>query len=230
MGPYLIAAAGSICGLLGLGIYEAIKKPKQPCCSACGTVPDKDLVGMRGADEPLTDFVKVTLPNGDEWEVAPEYIGPVGIGEAADIAKSKGLTLPNAELVDAIFNAADLKIEPPVRSHDGTPRTMSSPATYEAQRLRIEGLVNGRKYRLLAGTHKDVVLLPNGKPGLYGWNVEDGTGFTKRAGIPTHAVRGASGAPVKAGRVIQQEFGGHGLDWKDYSQGLRLVRPVRKVS
>lgn len=162
--------------------------------------------------------------NGETWLVAPEYIGPVGIGEARAIAASLGLELPSSGLVDAIWRAADLRIDPPVRASDGTPKTMSTPAVFEAQRQRIESIIDGRPFTLLAGTHKDVVTLSNGKPGLYGWNVEIPAAFTKATGVATHTVRGTSGVKVEGGPVVQQEFGGHGLDWKDYSQGLRLVR------
>lgn len=165
---------------------------------------------------------------GEMWLVSPQYIGPVGIGEAFDLAKSLGLSLPSPGLVDAIWRAADLHVMPPTRASDGTPKTMSSPAVYADQKNRIDALVGGRPFTLLAGTHKDVVLgdamsfassggngLKPGKPGLYGWHSE----AASLPGIALHA-------PVTPGpgQVIQQPFGGHGLDWKDYSQGLRLVR------
>lgn len=174
-----------------------------------------------------SDMVKVTLPNGEIWEVAPNYVGPVGIGEAATLAEKEGFQLPTSELVDAIFNASDLKIEPPVRNHDGTPKTMSTQAVFDDQLARIDRLVGGRSFALLSGPFKDVIMLSSGKPGLYGWNVEDAAGFTKRTGIPVRSVRGASGIRVLGGAgVVQQEFGGHGLDWKDYSQGARFVRRI----
>ena len=104
---------------------------------------------------------------------------------------------------------------------------MSTQAVFDDQLARIERLVGGRSFTLLSGPFKDVIMLSNGKPGLYGWNVEDAAGFTKRTGIPVRSVRGASGARVLGGAgVVQQEFGGHGLDWKDYSQGARFVRRI----
>ncbi len=88
------------------------------------------------------------------------------------------------------------------RDHDGTPATMNSPETHAAQALKLAALVGDRDlgddFKLLAGAYKDVVKL-NGKVGLYGWQT-------------------ASGA------CLQPFFGGHALAWKDYSQGLRLVR------
>lgn len=169
---------------------------------------------------------------GETWLVAPQPIGPVGIGEALALATGLGLKLPSPGLVDAIWRAADLQVIPPIRSSDGTPATMSSPAVYDAQKKRIDALVGDRPFTLLAGTHKDVVMgdatsgpgLKAGKPGLYGWMTDQPQGALvdqngHGAGVPLHT-------PVTPGpgKVVQQPFGGHGLDWKDYSQSLRLVR------
>ncbi len=190
------------------------------------TRQDEMITAANAASAALPENMVPVDLNGETWLVAPAYIGPVGIGEAQKIARSLGLELPSAALVDAIWNAADLRVDPPVRSHDGTFRTMSTPAVFEDQQRRIDALVGDRPFTLLAGTHKDVVLLPSGKPGLYGWNVENGPAFTKRTGVPTHTVRGANGEKVTAGPVIQQLFGGHALEHRDYSQGLRLVRRI----
>jgi len=159
---------------------------------------------------------------GETWFVSPQYVGPLGIGEAFSLAQTLGLSLPSPGLVDAIWRAADLKIAPPTRASDGTPRTMSSPEVFADQKNRIDALVGGRAFTLLGGSHKDVVMgdatsgpgLKAGKVGIYGWHSE-----APIAGLALHA-------PVTPGpgRVIQQPFGGHGLDWIDYSQALRLVR------
>jgi hypothetical protein len=144
--------------------------------------------------------------NGQEWEVSPSYIAPVGIGEAAELAEANGAQLPVPGLVDAIWKAADLKVAPLPRQHDGTPATMASQAAFDDQYARIQKQIAGRSYRLLAGTHKDVVRDPRtGKLGLYGWHQLDGS-------------------------VIQPLFTGHSEAWIDYSQGLRLVRPVSLLS
>ncbi len=136
---------------------------------------------------------------GEVWLVSSVYVAPVGIGEALDIARANGCEIPSPGLVDAIWHAADLKLEPLERDgHDGTPRTMASPAVYADQAARILAQINGRSFTLLAGTHKDVVR-SGGKVGLYGWHRTDG-------------------------RVIQPFFAGHAMAWQDYSQGIRLVR------
>lgn len=134
------------------------------------------------------------------WLVAPIYIAPVGIGQAERIAREHGCELPTPALVDAIWAAADLKLMPLPRKHDGTPRTMASDEAYADQAARIYEQFKGKDFRLLAGTHKDVAQ-SNGRVGLYGWH------------YPT-------------GKVIQPFYAGHAPAWKDYSQGLRLVKRV----
>lgn len=147
----------------------------------------------------VCNWVRVEY-DGAIFEVAPEYLWPMGIGQAVDAAIRAGCELPTPGLVDAIWQSADLKLDPLPRVHDGTPRTMASEATYHDQRKRIEAQIAGREYALLAGTHKDVVAL-DGKVGLYGWHRLDG-------------------------RVIQPFYTGHSAAWVDYSQGLRLCRRV----
>lgn len=158
----------------------------------------------------LRGFVEIEL-EGATWQVCPVYVGPIGIGQARDVAASLGCELPTPALVDAIWKAADLKIDANVMTngtHDGTPKTMDSPAIHAAQADKIARAVGNRSlgvdYFLLAGAFKDVVQRKNpanGKVeiGLYGWHRPNGT-------------------------VIQPFYSGHALAWRDYSQGLRLVR------
>lgn len=144
---------------------------------------------------------------GVEWKVCPIYVAPIGIGEAVALAKKLGCELPTPGLVDAIWRAADLKINPwkiVNSTHDGTSKTMDSEAIHAETGRRLEVEIGqrslGKDFRLLAGAFKDVVV-KDGKIGLYGWNQ-------------------ASGVP------IQSFYAGHALDWRDYSQGLRLVMRV----
>lgn len=139
--------------------------------------------------------------DGVTWEVAPDYIYPVGIGEAEKLAAAAGCELPTPALVDAIWKAADLRVEPLPRHHNGTAAEMATQPVYDDQARRIVAQLAGREYTLLAGTHKDVVRTRRGQLGLYGWHRPTGT-------------------------VIQPLFTGHSKDWKDYSQGLRLCRRV----
>jgi hypothetical protein len=146
---------------------------------------------------PHEDWPRVEL-GGQVYRIAPVYVAPVGIGEAIEIARAYSCELPSPALVDAIWEAADLRLEPLPRKHDGTPRTMASKAAYDDQARRIEEQIAGREFCLLAGTHKDVSKRKD-SIGLYGWHRSDG-------------------------RIIQPFFSGHALAWKDYSQGLRLVK------
>jgi len=185
--------------------------------------------------EQYKDASKIEIPDESKWieveqggktyKVSPTMIGPIGIGEAQKIAKANGAQLPTPELVDAIWKAADLKIEPILRQHDGTPKTMSSPVMYATQAALIQKQILEKNpqmnFRLLAGSHKDVViggqreLIQRGKDalgkiGIYGW----------------HRL---------TGKPIQDFYTNHAhsedpkLDWKDYSQGLRLVKDVTSI-
>jgi hypothetical protein len=151
----------------------------------------------------LNDFVELRH-DGATWLVCPIYVSPLSIGQARDLAAQLGCELPTPALVDAIWRAADLKLDANklVRSHDGTPKTMDSEATHADQGKRIAKLIGdkslGTDFRLLAGAFKDVVQ-KDGKVGLYGWHRANGT-------------------------PIQPFYAGHAPTWRDYSQGLRLVR------
>jgi len=143
------------------------------------------------------DLVPVEC-NGVTWLVTPIYYAPVSIGQAVSLAADLGYELPSPELVDAIWQAADLKLDPLPRKHNGTIAEMANEAVYLDQGKRIEAQIAGRRFRLLAGAFKDVVR-HKGKVGLYGWH--------RSNGVP-----------------IQPFYGGHAPAWIDYSQGLRLVK------
>lgn len=140
---------------------------------------------------------------GARWAVAPIYLWPVTIGDAVRYASEMGCELPTPELVDAIWQASDLKLDA-----DKLRRTnfvawsqaeMSARDVIEDQANKIQAQIAGRPYKLLGGMCKDVVRAESGVIGLYGWHRLDG-------------------------RPIQPFFSGHALSWGDYSQGVRLVR------
>lgn len=160
-------------------------------------------------------MVRVQL-EGDIWEVSKDYIGPIGINEAANLAKSRGMELPSPSLVDAIWRQADLKLLPRPREN------IISDAVFADQKERIAKQIDGREYKLLGGAFKDVVTV-NGHNEIYGWHVEDGKSV---AGVPLHN-------PVTPGpgKVIQPPSGKRhdspgAIGFKDYSQGARLVRKL----
>jgi len=169
--------------------------------------------GLVGKTAPADgDMVQVKL--GDEtWLVSRDYIGPIGIGEAADLAKSLGMQLPTPALVDAIWRQADLKLLPMPRNN------VVSQAVFDDQARKIQEQIAGRSFTLLGGAFKDIVVGSDKFPQLYGWHVEDGKTV---AGIPLLK-------PITpgAGKIIQPLSGhAHGLFFKDYSQGLRLVKRI----
>lgn len=154
-------------------------------------------------------FVEVEC-KGVLWLVAPIYVAPVGIGEADEIAHKAGCELPSPELVDAIYAAADCKLDAQqivnaAVGHDGTPKTMDSPETHAKVAKRLAELVQEHgDFKLLAGPFKDVVRYKD-KLGIYGW--------FKANGVPIQG-RGLDGG-------IQT---GHALSWSDYSQALRYCK------
>lgn len=118
---------------------------------------------------------------------------------AQRIADSLDCFLPTRKMVDDIYKAATVKLEPvPMYAfRDSTP-------TMWQHHLIIEGQRQGRK-GLIAGIKKDVVISgkiprdqrPN-RVAIYGWHKPDGT-------------------------AIQPLYTGHINWWVDYSQGIRFV-------
>jgi hypothetical protein len=136
------------------------------------------------------------LSVGDQSDWARINITPMA---AQRIADSLGCFLPTRKMVDDIYRAAVVKLEPlPLFAfRDSTP-------TMWHHHLMIEGQRNGRK-GLIAGIKKDVVIsgkiLRDQRPGrvaIYGWH--------KLSGEP-----------------IQPLYTGHVNWWVDYSQGIRLA-------
>lgn len=164
-----------------------------------------EVIVVDGEPVELGDWPIVTA-DGVRYHVAPIYIAPIGIGQAQAMADELNCELPSIALVDAIWAAADVRIEPITRSTGNGLLTdwgasMSSLATFNDQAERIEKAIGGRPFKLLAGTHKDVVLSDAGVLGLYGWHRLNGT-------------------------TIQPFYSKHARGHIDYSQGLRLVRRV----
>jgi len=172
----------------------------------------------------LKKFVPITVQMKDSisgktiratYYVAPDYLS-IGTDKdwarinitpyaAQKIADSFHSFLPTKKMVDDIYKAARVKLEPvPMYAfRDSTP-------TMYHHHLIIEGQRKGRK-GLIAGIQKDVVIsgkiTRDSKPGrvaIYGWHKPDGT-------------------------PIQPLYTGHVYWWVDYSQGIRLVYRKIKV-
>lgn len=142
----------------------------------------------------------LSIGNNDDW--ARINITPYA---AQRIADSFGCFLPARKMVDDIYKAAKVKLEPvPMYAfRDSTP-------TMWHHHLIVEGQRKGRK-GLIAGIQKDVVIsgkiTRDPKPdrvAIYGWH--------KLNGEP-----------------IQPLYTGHIYWWVDYSQGIRLVYRKIKV-
>ena len=137
----------------------------------------------------------------DDW--ARIHITPYA---AQKIADSLGCFLPTKKMVDDIYKAAKVKLEPvPMYAfRDSTP-------TMWHHHLIVEGQRKGKK-GLIAGIQKDVVI--SGKVSrdtrpqrvaIYGWHQLDD-------------------------KPIQPLYTGHIYWWVDYSQGIRLVYRKIKVN
>ena len=150
-----------------------------------------------------------------EYFVAPDYVSIGTDGDwarinitplaAQKIADSFNCFLPTRKMVNDIYKAAKIKLEPvPMYAfRDSTP-------TMWHHHLIIEGQRKGKK-GLIAGIQKDVVI--SGKisrdpkadrVAIYGWHKLDGN-------------------------PIQPLYTGHIYWWVDYSQGIRLVYRKIKV-
>jgi hypothetical protein len=146
--------------------------------------------------------------------VSPDYLSVGSDGDWARInitpmaaqliADSLDCFLPTRKMVNDIYSAADLKLEPvPLYAfRDSTPTMWHHHLIIEGQRKQREGLI--------AGIKKDVVLsgrVPRDqrpdRVAIYGWH--------RLNGVP-----------------IQPLYTGHIKWWVDYSQGIRLVaRSIR---
>ncbi len=150
-----------------------------------------------------------------EYFVSPDYLSvgtdadwarvPVTPMAAQKIADTWDAFLPTRKMVNDIYQAAEIKLEPiPMYAfRDSTP-------TMYQHHLIIEGLRRGRQ-GLIAGIKKDVVIsgkvLRDGRKNrvaIYGWH-------------------------LPGGKAIQPLYTGH-VDWYvDYSHGIRLVSRRMKV-
>ena len=172
----------------------------------------------------LKEFVPVSITIIDSstrkaikatYYVSPDYLS-IGTDEdwarinitpmaAQRIADSLQCFLPTRKMVDDIYKAAVIKLEPvPMYAfRDSTPTMWHHHLIIEGQRKEKKGLI--------AGIKKDVVISGrisrDGRPNrvaIYGWHKPDG-------------------------KPIQPLYTGHINWWVDYSQGIRLVWRMIKV-
>lgn len=158
------------------------------------------LAGPAGAV--ITVFVTSDyLSVGDDLDFLPV---PLDFVDAAEVARSLGFGLPTRLIVDAVYAAAGVHLNPcPLPAG---PDMRSVPYILESRdRIAVE---RGDRPTcdLVAGTKKDLVLTPQlaanpEREAIYGWHRLDG-------------------------RPIQPLSLVHGVHYADYSHGIRLVADV----
>ncbi len=170
-------------------------------------------------------FAEVRIVSGENkavLRVAPDYFAigsdadyffaPMSPAMAQAIADKLHCVLPTRKMVDATYDAAEVKLVPiripPSAEMVTVPVFAQHNASVRAQRQ--ESLAAHPLGALVAGDKKDVVLTPQlatapGKVAIYGWHQ-------------------ASGHP------IQPLYLGHTDRWVDYSHGVRLIAREMQVN
>lgn len=167
----------------------------------------------------LRQLCKVTVSNSAVTAsvfVTPDYLAvgseedylltPLSPMAAQRLADRLDCSLPTRKLVDAIYESADLQLEPQPIPPSPAMTTMPCFSNHNA-RVRAQRMRHAQSHppgTLVAGHKKDVVLSPRletapGKVAIYGWH------------------RGP-------GRPLQPLYLGHAATWVDYSHGIRLVQ------
>lgn len=154
------------------------------------------------------DFIPVNFNNLTIC-VSPDYYlvdgirTPLGYSDALHLADSLGMWLPSVEMVDAIYQQADIKLAPiPMPPTDA----MTTRAYFVRHHELIETQLADSGYcnisgKLIAGHKKDVIAIDraSAKVGIYGWHLSDST-------------------------FIQPFSTVHRRDYFDYSHGIRLIK------
>lgn len=130
---------------------------------------------------------------------------PLGLGEALEITESLDMTLPTVGMVDAIWEQADIQLQP-ITMPPGP--QMTSEDYYVRhdqlidQQLQELGYTNTEGL-LIAGHKKDLISIdPNStRVAIYGWHR-------------------TNGAPIQPYSTV------HGRDYYDYSHGIRLISRI----
>ena len=159
------------------------------------------MLSVREVIGPVSSWPIVTC-KGVRWYVAPVYVPAMSRKRVSAVLEEWGCEAPTRELVDAIWAAADLKLDPwKVARTPNTRENMQSERALADQLDRLEAMVYGEDFTLLAGSHKDIAWVSPARMDLYGW----------------HQLNGV---------VIEKGLTSHDDEYEDYSQGLRLVRMV----
>jgi hypothetical protein len=166
----------------------------------------------------LRTFQKITVQAKDTagkehtavFEVMPDYLAigsdndfvrvPMTPQTAARIADAFGCALPTRKVVDDVYRAATVKLEPKPMTED-----RELPATFLRHNALIEEQRTGKKLgELVAGIKKDVVVSnrlaeKQNRVAIYGWHKTDGK-------------------PIQPLTIVHTE------KYVDYSHGVRLMK------
>ena len=148
------------------------------------------------------EYVKVPYKGGhilvsrDYYRVNGK-IKPLTRKQAEEVARKHGAVLPTKEMVDAIWQFADLKLQPqPLQPGP----QMTTEAYFNKHNDMIERQIGNRPFKLVAGHKKDIIRSQrNGRVTIYGWQRADG-------------------------KPIQPVSSVHDDKYVDYSNCLRLVK------
>lgn len=227
--PRACFAALTLCAGIGLGAAE-LPLPARPHDAPGGAAIVRHIAGLdREAREEfilaevrrgnVPDFWRrfATVPvAGGSIEVAPDYLA-VGSDEdhflapltdhgAQRMAEALDCVLPTRKMVDLIWRAAPLKLEPRPIAPSEAMTTVPAMAAHNGMvgEQRRAALPSHPPGTLVAGHKKDVVRTPRlehwpGRVAIYGWHRTDGT-------------------------AIQPLSWVHDYRYVDYSHGVRLVR------
>lgn len=137
-----------------------------------------------------------------EIPVTSDYLSIEGLrislmpATAQKVANFFGCILPTKKLVDKIWEASDIKLNPKSMSSN-----RGSLDTLRAHNDHINSQIGNRVFNIVSGHKKDIVInnkMPQGKVIIYGWHYPNG-------------------------KAIQPESSVHGDFYKDYSHGTRLI-------
>lgn len=129
----------------------------------------------------------------------------VGLTRAFEIADAHNMMLPTTGMVDAIWDAAEIKLDPrplPPSDEMTSYNYLIRHETIVNEQLKAFGNVRGK---LIAGHKKDIIRINRDHPkvAIYGWHR-------------------ANGRPIQPYSTV------HGREYHDYSHGLRLVSKIAR--
>jgi hypothetical protein len=152
--------------------------------------------------------------------VMPDYLAvgsdsdsllvPMGLPTALEVATDFGSVLPTPRLVDAIYEAADLKLAPEPLPASDAMRSTQYLVRHDTLIAQQRASLDAPEDALTAGHKKDLVLSDRllsipGRVAIYGWH-------------------SAAHHPIQPLSTV------HGAQYADYSHGVRLVSPIIYVN